>query len=196
MFKDKRIKYLVIVLFIGAAVYSLFGSKKDYAEELAEKRAEYKGNLLGMESSPIINTPDFTDFKYYDADKDWVIEAEYIDEPDEGTFPLYMTDSTVENLQKAGKAVFEKDGKSFTLVLFDEKDTWLLPFYDLTNGKETYGGGRYINVEKTANNRIEIDFNKAHNFYCAYNESFICPIPPLSNKMDIEVRAGEKKLKH
>jgi uncharacterized protein len=91
-----------------------------------------------------------------------------------------------------GYAVFEKDGKEYKLMLFDEGEHYLMPFSDATNGKETYGGGRYINVPKTSNNKLEIDFNEAHNFYCVYNMNFVCPVPPTENKVDFRIDAGEK----
>jgi uncharacterized protein len=69
-----------------------------------------------------------------------------------------------------------------------------LPFKDETNGAETYGGGRYINLEISdiVNGKITIDFNKAYNPYCAYSEGYNCPIPPKANHFNISIPAGEK----
>lgn len=68
-----------------------------------------------------------------------------------------------------------------------------LPFTDLTNGEETYGGGRYIDLQAPLAERVHIDFNRAYNPYCAYNDRYSCPIPPLENHIDAEVRAGVLK---
>ncbi len=75
------------------------------------------------------------------------------------------------------------------------KGVLFLPFTDLTNSKETYGAGRYIEVKSGNGNTITIDFNKAYNPYCAYNEAYSCPIPPKENRMAIGILAGEKTYK-
>jgi uncharacterized protein (DUF1684 family) len=70
------------------------------------------------------------------------------------------------------------------------KDYLFLPFTDLTNGNETYGSGRYIDLRIPERETIIIDFNKAYNPYCAYNYGYACPIPPKENKLKVEIRAG------
>ena len=66
------------------------------------------------------------------------------------------------------------------------------PFADLTTGKETYPAGRYLILQPMATGIYTIDFNKAYNPYCAYNEKYDCPYPPPSNRLKVEIRAGEK----
>ena len=68
-----------------------------------------------------------------------------------------------------------------------------LPFSDLTNGKESYIGGRYIDIEIQDAAVWEIDFNKAYNPYCAYNHKYSCPIVPLENDLEVAIYAGVKK---
>ena len=75
-------------------------------------------------------------------------------------------------------------------------DHLFLPFTDNTNGVETYGGGRYIDLKIPAGNTINIDFNKAYNPYCAYSDKYSCPIPPPENHLDIEIKAGIKLTDH
>ena len=65
-----------------------------------------------------------------------------------------------------------------------------MPFLDKTNGISTYGGGRYINLKTPLSNDVIIDFNKAYNPYCAYNELFSCPIVPEDNYLPFDVKAG------
>jgi uncharacterized protein (DUF1684 family) len=72
-----------------------------------------------------------------------------------------------------------------------------MPFKDLTNGKETYGAGRYMDnhrpgMQQLAGNFFEIDFNYAYNPYCAYSPAFSCPLPPRENWLAVPIRAGEK----
>ena len=70
-----------------------------------------------------------------------------------------------------------------------------LGFWDETSGKETYAGGRYIDLEKNENGLYIVDFNYAYNPYCAYNERYSCAVPPFSNQIPVAVRAGEKNFK-
>ena len=64
----------------------------------------------------------------------------------------------------------------------------------MTNGDETYGGGRFLSVEKPGEDGTTIiDFNKSYNPPCAISEFFSCPLPPTQNRLPIKVTAGEKK---
>ncbi|HQA75421.1 DUF1684 domain-containing protein, partial [Flavobacterium sp.] len=75
----------------------------------------------------------------------------------------------------------------------DYEDYLFLPFSDVTNGKESYIGGRYIDMRIQKENIWTIDFNKAYNPYCAYNHNYSCPIVPLENDLEIAINAGVKK---
>ena len=72
------------------------------------------------------------------------------------------------------------------------EDYLFLPFLDDTNGEESYGGGRYIDLKIPEGDQMTIDFNTAYNPYCAYDAKYSCPIVPRENYMDVEVRAGVK----
>jgi uncharacterized protein len=192
MFKNKFVKWGIAVVFAFAAIYSLTMVQEDYNSEILSKRASYKNNLVAMENSPVADIEGFSDFRYFDPKENWKLFVDFESSPSEETFP--MTDQSIESIKMVGYAVFEKDGKEYKLMLFDEGEHYLLPFSDATNGKETYGGGRYINVPKTSNNKLEIDFNEAHNFYCVYNMNFVCPVPPSENKVNFRIDAGEKVL--
>jgi uncharacterized protein (DUF1684 family) len=71
-----------------------------------------------------------------------------------------------------------------------------LPFKDLTSGKETYGAGRYIDLDpkNEKDSQIEIDFNLAYHPFCAYNHTFTCPLPPAENLIPMAVTAGENSI--
>jgi TonB family protein len=75
----------------------------------------------------------------------------------------------------------------------EHADHLFFPFTDETNGKETYGGGRYLDLRiPKSGDDIVIDFNMAYNPYCAYSSRYSCPIVPADNQMNIEVPAGVK----
>ncbi len=97
-----------------------------------------------------------------------------------------------------GKFKFTLEGKEYTLELYKSilGDAIFIPFYDKTNAKETYEGGRYLDAEiLMPEYRIVIDFNYAYNLSCAYNEKFVCVLPSEENRLNIEIRAGEKKFR-
>ena len=68
-----------------------------------------------------------------------------------------------------------------------------MPFVDATSGTETYGAGRYLELEALEDGTFLADFNLAYNPYCAYSEDYSCPIPPAENRISVPVRAGEKQ---
>ncbi|MFN4086250.1 MAG: DUF1684 domain-containing protein [Spirosomataceae bacterium] len=193
MFKNQVSRWLIAAGIIGILVYSLLPAQ-DYASKAKEKRAQYLENLMKEKDSPIANVADFPGFSYFDPDESWVISADFKATTSDKIFQIIMTDSTVSTLPKLGEATFRKNGEVIKVHIFDEKTHYLLPFRDETNGETTYGGGRYINIpkENLSGNTLVIDFNEAHNFYCAYNEKYICPVPPAENKLPIAVPVGEK----
>jgi len=195
MFKNNFFLVIIVLGIFGIIFYSLSGSES-YVDTIKKQRETFLKNLMSENDSPIASIKDFSGIKYFEADKHFILDADFkADNSDQGM--ILMTDSTQTEIKKAGTATFSLDGKTFTVNVFDEGEYFLFPFRDLTSGRETYGGGRFINIpkDKLKEDKLEIDFNNAHNFYCAYNESFICPIPPKENFINTEIRAGEKKYK-
>lgn len=86
--------------------------------------------------------------------------------------------------------------QSQTLMQTEQyKEHLFVPFTDLTSGSETYFSGRYIDISipDIQNGKLELDFNKAYNPYCAYvSGRYNCPIPPKENRLPVAIRAGEK----
>lgn len=189
MFRNKFVLGIIIAGIAGAMFY-MFSSAPTYAERALKEREQYKTTMLTMEDSPL---KDKEGIKFFDPDEKWVFEAEFIKSEKKREFKVQMTDSTFETSQLAGYAAVRLEGETYNLLVFDEGARFLLPFRDATNGKETYGGGRYINIEKgqLVGKKLTIDFNNSHNFYCAYDEKYVCPIPPRENVLPVAVRVGE-----
>ena len=90
---------------------------------------------------------------------------------------------------------FFLDGKKQSLLAFDGGiDHYFVIFKDLSNNQNTYGGGRYMYIPRITDgeNRVILDFNKAFNPPCVFTDYATCPIPPESNRLAVEVKAGEK----
>ena len=97
-----------------------------------------------------------------------------------------------------GRFRFMLDGREYALQLYKSilGDTIFIPFYDKTNGSETYEGGRYLDAEVLMPGyQIIVDFNLSYNPSCDYNEKFICVLALEENRLNIEIRAGEKKFR-
>jgi uncharacterized protein (DUF1684 family) len=143
----------------------------------------------------------FNGLKYYPFNPQYVFDGEIerfilnINNPKYyATFPTNK--GTHKRYIRYGKFHFVMDGKEYTIEIYKSilSDTLFIPFKDKTNGKETYEGGRYMDAEILPGYKMILDFNMAYNPSCAYNDKFVCVLPPQENGIDISIRAGEKKL--
>jgi uncharacterized protein (DUF1684 family) len=141
----------------------------------------------------------FKGLKYYPFDPQYVFSGKierfifHINNPK--YYATFLTNKgTNKRYLRYGKFYFILDGKKHTIEIYKSilSDTLFVPFKDQTNEKETYEGGRYIDAEVLPGYKMVLDFNMAYNPSCAYNEKFVCVLPPRENMLDIEIRAGEK----
>ena len=192
-------KYLIIIL----CLISGSSLAQTYDQQIAKHREEYKADFIKETRSPL-READFKDLHFYDADSTFNITGKVKILKNEKIFKMPTYDGTSKEFIRYAKVSFKIDGKNLELTLYRNitlmanpafKDLLFLPFTDLTNNKTTYGGGRYIDLDlkKIVKNKIEIDFNKAYNPYCAYSDGYRCPIPPEENDLDVLITAGEKK---
>jgi uncharacterized protein (DUF1684 family) len=139
----------------------------------------------------------FVGLAYYPENPDLVIQTVLEPSEDPGEeVSLETSTGDVATYWRAGIARFAVDGQAAQVTLFaaEDRDELFLPFRDATSGDETYGGGRYLEVEPPdPAGQITIDFNDAYNPYCAYNADWSCPIPPVENWLAVPIRAGEKR---
>jgi uncharacterized protein (DUF1684 family) len=145
----------------------------------------------------------FVRLNYFPPDSSYRVNArlEFLDSPKFVMMPNSRGEK--EEYFKLGNVKFVLKGHKCSLPFYQQlkfmKDTispyhntYFMPFSDETNGKETYGGGRFMDLEYEHKNEIILDFNYAYNPYCAYNHNYTCPIPPLENHLDFRIEAGEK----
>ena len=116
---------------------------------------------------------------------------------------MKTTTNRLPEYRKYGELKFSLEGKMLTLSVYQNleltkkagfEDYLFIPFTDLTNGDETYGGGRYIDfrMDQLKEKLVRLDFNRAYNPYCAYSKGYSCPIPPAENLLPVAIRAGVK----
>ena len=135
--------------------------------------------------------------RYYAPDPTYTVAAALRLGQERPVVPMPTSTGTIRRYQRVGVLEFTFKGENLSLGAFVEEgarevDGLFVPFVDATSGKETYPAGRYLDIPPTTTGFYEIDFNKAYNPYCAYNATYECPYPPPSNRLKVEIRAGEK----
>lgn len=160
----------------------------------AERKAKDELFKSGPDS-PIADKASFHGLHYFKVNPEFLVKANIVPYTgDEKELTITYTDGTNEKYVRYGYANFTINGQAEKLLLLENDGTLSVLFKDETSGKETYGGGRYIDypVSGIKNNTIILDFNKAYNPYCAYQENFACPVPPKENKLTVSIFAGEQ----
>lgn len=105
---------------------------------------------------------------------------------------MQTTTGEVQTYERYGRVRFAVEGQPVELTVYRNEHGYFLPFADALAGEETYGAGRYLEPEALPDGRLAVDFNLAYNPYCAYNDSWSCPITPRENRLAVPIRAGEK----
>ncbi|WP_417200272.1 DUF1684 domain-containing protein [Bizionia sp.] len=194
-----KIVFSFLVLFI---VISCAQNKEPLLGE-TEWQRQQNADFKDASKSPL-KAKDRKNFKtldFFPVDSSAIVKATIKRTPDSDWFLMQTTTDRVSNERVYGIITFELQGKTFELSVYQGQDLMtqegfegylFLPFIDHTNGETTYGGGRYIDLRIPENDTMIIDFNKAYNPYCAYDEKYSCPIVPRNNYLDIEVKAGVK----
>lgn len=145
---------------------------------------------------------DFHGLGFFPIDSNYFVVARFVRTENEKAFKMKTSGQRTPEYVKYGELHFALNGKALKLNLYrnielSKKEAYrnhlFLPFSDLTNGKESYIGGRYIDMTIPEGDSVGIDFNQAYNPYCAYSPDYSCPIVPLENDLGVEIRAGVKK---
>lgn len=177
-------------------------------DKTTETSQEFQDNLnleySDKEKSPLTDE-DFKTFKsldFFPINAKYIIEAKFNRTKKEKVFKMKTSTSRLPEYKKYGELHFTIDGVACKLNVYQNidlikkpgfDDYLFLPFSDQTSGKETYIGGRYVDLRIQKGTTWKIDFNKAYNPYCAYNYEYSCPIVPLENDLNVAILAGVKK---
>jgi uncharacterized protein (DUF1684 family) len=172
-----------------------------YEEEVADFRARKDAFFAEHPGSPLPagDREGFTGLPYYPIDEryrleDLTLEAYAGDEPSH--FQIPTSDGRLRPAHRAGTLSFDLDGerRRLTGYVLDEGDPHKLfvPFLDATSGSETYGAGRYLDLEPEDDGTYALDFNLAYHPSCVYDARFSCPLTPAENRLPIRVEAGER----
>lgn len=176
-------------------------SQMSYHEEIKQYQDTLNAEYADPETSPLKkeDLEKFTGLDFFPIKEKYRVVAKVYRTPDSKTFKMKTTTSRVSESSKYADLVFEIDGLEYSLAVYqthslmkteEYADYLFLPFLDETNGETSYGGGRYIGLRIPEGDSIEIDFNKAYNPYCTYNDRYSCPIVPRKNRLKTKIEAG------
>jgi uncharacterized protein (DUF1684 family) len=196
-------KQFLIFLFL-VQINLGFGQEKFDLAVVEKFQKDLNVEYADAKTSPL-TAEDLAQFKaldFYPINEKAFIVAQFIRTEDEKPFEMPTSGTRRPMYVKYGEARFQLEEKEFKLNIYrnielskkeEYKDHLFLPFSDLTSGKESYIGGKYIDLKIPTGDTIVIDFNLSYNPYCAYNHKYSCPKVPLENDLDIEIKAGVKK---
>ena len=142
----------------------------------------------------------FEGLEYYFPRPDLRFRTRFVAEAGQDTVRLTKRQGQEVAYIRRGRVHFSHQGRQHSLAVFGPAETsqgdylWL-PFFDETNGKTTYPGGRYLDLEIDDEGMVDLDFNFAYNPLCDYNpDRYNCTLPPVENTLPFPVEAGEKTL--
>ncbi len=198
---------LIVLSLVACSEKSLTKEQQAQLESAKEVQNKLNVQYADKKVSPLTDE-DFNGFQsldFFSIDLKYIIKANFI----KNAFPIPFEMETNTDrrpiYKKYGTLYFEIDGVKCELPVYQNdspnikeeyKNHIFLPFTDLTNGKESYGGGRYIDLELPFESEVLVDFNTAYNPYCAYNHKYSCVISPEKNNLKVAIKAGVKDFDH
>ena len=197
-------KFLLTFVIIMLASCATKVANSAATDEIREFLAALNALYNNADTSPLRGKyfENFTVHPFFPIDLKYRVAANFEKISDANPFEMPTSSGKTKTYKPYARATFTIDGKSYSLVIYQSeylktqeeyRNHLFLPFYDLTNGDETYGGGRYIDLEIPESSKIIIDFNQAYQPYCAYNlYDYSCPIVPTENRLDTKIMAGVK----
>jgi uncharacterized protein (DUF1684 family) len=170
-----------------------------YEQEIANWRADKDRFMRESPESPVIQAERaaFPQLPYFPINPEYRVPASLAVARAEDILEMQTSTGQRRRMQRIGALEFTLKGQPLKLTAFAEAtDTELrrlfVPFHDLTNGTDTYPGGRYLDLDRTATGVYDLDFNRAYHPFCLFNATFDCPVPPRENRLAMPVRAGEQ----
>jgi uncharacterized protein (DUF1684 family) len=193
-------RFLIWCLFL-ACLPTASTAQTPYLQELAEHRRYLDSVYRYTDASPL-KASDRANFKglaYFAPDTAFRVQASYKAIPKKRIKIKVTHQSKPRWFVRVGELVFTLQGKEYKLFAYQDERAhrkppriFFVPFYDETSGKETYGGGRYLDIFAPKDTVI-LDFNYAYAPYCAHNDQYACPIPPKENRLKVKILAGERQ---
>lgn len=145
----------------------------------------------------------FRGLTYWPPDASLRFELELHEYEEKQVILVADTGDAQRQLYLWGEFRFRIAGRQCTLQAYKSdpgEGRLFVPFRDETAGRESYGAGRYMDLEaerhRTADGKWIVDFNEAYHPWCAYSEHYVCPLVPRENRLPVAVCAGEKQYEY
>ena len=164
-------------------------------QALEQHRRQHDEFLRSHYASPLPDEDQetFSGLDYFPPDSSMVFTGSF-SRSDDSRIQIVSSVGTTSAYRQMGVFRVEIDDSMYDLIVLDDGDgNPFIAFGDTTNGNTTYAGGRYVSLELAQDGRESIDFDLATNPYCVYDEEFVCPLPPLANRLTVPIEAGEKE---
>lgn len=163
-------------------------------DQLNSFRAEKDRFFRSHPQSPLTSDQKshFNGLNYFPENLDLRLEVRVEEYHQKATLEMQTTTGGIQTYTRYGKFKFQVEDQEAELTIYANHHDFFLPFADSLAGTETYGAGRYLEPRYLGEGKFLVDFNLAYNPYCAYNETWSCPITPFENRIAVPVRAGEK----
>lgn len=161
---------------------------------LEELRKEKDDFFKNNRQSPLTaaQKSTFHGLSYFDENPALRLELTLERSPDPEMVAIATSTGEERDYWHVGCIRFQVDGQEAVLQVYETDYGYFLPFSDATAPTETYGAGRYLEPDDLGGDQMLVDFNLAYNPYCAYNERWSCPLPPVANRLRVRIEAGEK----
>tara|TARA_B000000477_G_scaffold119338_1_gene119685 strand:- start:95 stop:697 length:603 start_codon:yes stop_codon:yes gene_type:complete len=194
-----RILLLIVIIFS----FSCREEKRYQDVNLTEYQRQVNNYFKDASVSPLKpkDLKNFQGLDFFEFDSIYVVKAKIEETKESLPFKMKTTTDIPADVRKYADLFFQISDKEFELSVYENleyegvegyENYLFLPFLDETNENETYGGGRYLDLFLNGTDSIIIDFNKAYNPKCVYDENFSCPIVPRKNFLNTRIEAGVK----
>ena len=194
-----RILLSIVIIFS----FSCREEKRYQDVNLTEYQRQVNNYFKDASVSPLRpkDLKNFQGLDFFEFDSLYVVKAKIEETKESLPFKMKTTTDIPADVRKYADLFFQISDKEFELSVYENleyegvegyENYLFLPFSDETNENETYGGGRYLDLFLNGSDSIIIDFNKAYNPKCVYDENFSCPLVPRNNFLSTRIEAGIK----
>jgi uncharacterized protein (DUF1684 family) len=136
----------------------------------------------------------FAGLKWFVVDPQYKATARFIPHAAPRVVAIKTVAGHDETPTSPGVAVFTLTGKEYRLepTYSEDGKSLFFVFGDVTNGAETYKGGRFLSADLPKDGVVVVDFNRAYNPPCVLSPFTTCRIPLPENRLPIRIEAGER----
>ncbi len=198
----KTLIIISVFLFLIIGCNHSENSGSAIVKQILKIRADKDLSFKHSKKSPIPDDQkkEFQGLSYFPVDLKYRFQLSLTQYKEKKNIKITTSTGQEREALKYGYFEINMDGTDCILHVYKMLDiqgqfsTYLfVPYLDMTSGKESYGGGRYLDFQENDSGFYVLDFNLSYSPSCAYGKAgYNCPIPPAENKLPVAIMAGEK----